>query len=237
MKTRSIGYDSDIVVIVPTNDMGKQDVLRLTSDMRQQGADLIIIEDVYPLFNFSHSMNVGINAALGRKSTKYIVAANDDVRVSCLQLMRKVLDERPEFGYVTPYVNGYDCYWPMKFTRIVGRAIKNKAPFWFLREIRNERFATKLAGGKFLNTQPFAMFRAEVLRKFSFDENFDMGLEDMQLGLRLRQNGIIGFTNPMLNITHKGHATMNILYPIGNAPSKRNREMRNTAYLYKKYSK
>lgn len=237
MKISTVGNGSDIVVIVPTNDARKQDVWRLISDMTQQGADLVIVEDVYPSFNFSRSMNVGIHIALDRKSTKYIVAANDDVRVSCLQLMRKALDAKPEFGYVTPYVNGYDCYWPMKFTRIIGRAIKNRAPFWVLREIRNERFATKLAGGKFLNTQPFTMFRAEILRKFRFDEHFDMGLEDTELGLRLRRNGIIGFTHPALNITHKGHATMNVLYSIGKAPLKRDREMRNTAYLYKKYSK
>lgn len=65
-------------IAVPTNDAGKDSVINLRNEFMELGWSVVAVIDRYPTFNFSASMNAGIEACLARES-KFIGLSNDDV--------------------------------------------------------------------------------------------------------------------------------------------------------------
>lgn len=67
---------SEITAVIPTSTI-KNKLVKLQIE-KFRGVNLVFVESSGPYFNFSHSMNAGIDEAI-RLNSKYIMLSNDDV--------------------------------------------------------------------------------------------------------------------------------------------------------------
>lgn len=215
----------EITAVIPTIDHKQPMTQHLLSELESLGSDWICVEDSGPGFNFSKSMNKGIESALKREQVKFIILSNDDLHtVIGFEGMIKTLKEG-KYGYVCPYLNGK--FHAVHLSRsllvdVMSATVAGGAPFYVLRQrraakkyISSSRYpivSQKVfpMGRYAVQVQPFSIFRAEILEKDKFDEDFLKHRQDGELAIRLHLKGIIGLTSKDWNVTHLNHVSFNL---------------------------
>lgn len=242
----------EIITVIPTIDHEQPMTQRILHELESLGSDWICVEDSGPGFNFSKSMNGGIEEALKNDKAKFIALSNDDLHTivgfdDMIETLRQ-----GNFGYVCPYLNGkfHAVHMSRSFVvDILSAAFGGGAPFYALRQrkaakkyISTPRYpfvAHKVFpfGSYAVQVQPFSIFRAEILKQDRFDEEFLKHRQDGELAIRLKLKGILGKTSKKWNITHMNHVSFNL------NPDEKNKETyrldqraKDMAVFAKKYS-
>lgn len=216
---------SEITTVIPTIDHNQAMTRRLLSELEALGSDWICVEDSGPGFNFSKSMNRGIETALDDSRVKFIILTNDDLHtiVGFDGMINTLRNEN--FGYVCPYLNGK--FHAVHLSRslvvdVVSATLAGRAPFYVLMQRKAAKKYIKTTRypivsqkvfpiGKYaVQVQPFSIFRAEVLRNDKFDEDFLKHRQDGELAIRLYYKGILDMTSKAWNITHLNHVSFNL---------------------------
>ena len=207
------GRAPNAIAVIPTIDASKDPCKSLIDEFTSWGVSCITVEDSFPTFRFSVSMNAGINYAL-----KYlpltIILSNDDI--SGIAGLNDMIQFTIHYNksYAVPYVNNRKPVINVTRNRlsfIFAHTIVDHAPFYALRVLsrfKHKKWAlgTPYAGfgHPLFSVQPFAIFPAWVLQKYQFDEHFINGLEDQELSYHLNNNDIHGDTSPDWHVDHQG---------------------------------
>lgn len=225
----------DTAVVVPVDTPERDCVRNLLLEVSRMKWSMVVVVDSYPTFNFSRSMNAGIAECLRDDGIKHIALSNDDVYDISLPGAIEYLDEN-DSTFVSPCVNGKSGELG-HFSDLVRESIHNRAPLWFWKHLRHMHAMRSIAGGCFANTQPFALFRADTLRTYNFDEGFDMGVEDFELGMRLHRDGIVGVIRTDWNVKHGGHETIDRMIAAKAVATDKDRYERNWEHFHAIYGK
>ena len=216
----------EITAVIPTIDHKQPMTQKLLTELESLGSDWVCIEDFGPGFNFSKSMNKGIETALSEESVKFIILSNDDLHsIVGFDEMLSTLRKEEDYGYVCPYLNGkFNAVHMTKslFVDLASATLAGAAPFYVLRQRkaakryingRNYPIVSQkvLPLGKYaVQVQPFSIFKADILRHDMFDEDFLKHRQDGELAIRLYLKGIKGKTSKKWNITHLNHVSFNL---------------------------
>lgn len=197
-----VNGENDTVVIIPTISIEKNS--RLIDMYNKLNMDIIFIEDSGDNFNFSNSVNAGINKAL-TLHYKIIGFANDDV----IDLNFKNLDTFYKLFKI------YDAIFPIVKNKKVGDSITsnsliyllkhtliNKSPFFALKTLKEIKTVSHALAGKnkvtlitptiFYNysVMPISFFVKSFIVKnnINFNSDFQNGCEDTDFNLRYLKN-------------------------------------------------
>ena len=205
--------ECNAIAVVPTMDAEGSHFVPLAGELTRLGIAIIAVEDRPPAFRFSRSMNRGISEAL-EYGPDAIILSNDDVsNIVSLEGMIGTVRHYPD-SYAVPYINSKRKAFIVATRRrqfVMAHTLANRAPFHALRVLsafRGRKWALGAPyagfGDPILCVQPFAVFPADILREYQFDENFPNGLEDDELGYRMHKVGIQGLTNSRWKVDHEG---------------------------------
>jgi GT2 family glycosyltransferase len=233
MKIVTIEGDShQLVVVVPTPDVNRQLTKEFFESMKRTATfkpTIVAVESSGPEFHFSKSMNAGIKTALGF-GPKYIALSNDDVRPLTPEWDAKLtntLEAHADVAYVAPLlwqgqaISGPIVLMPSYLSILLFTSLYNMIPtvaFSLIRTLRGLYLNLRLRGksrgvelgtGALVNSQPFSIFKANVLKELSgFDEEFVNGCEDFDLSLRVLERGWKIALEVDVSFEDKGSATV-----------------------------
>ena len=207
--------------VIPTADTNQNRVQSLIAELDSNGVDSLCVEDKLPEFRFARSMNRGIEELLKHGKIRCIVLSNDDISdIKGMADMLQIVAQNQNI-YARPHTNGENSACIVTTSRlklIWNYSVAKKAPFYAFRIVNGLNWygkhhlavtapTFKWKSGSFVNVQPFGVFNAAVFRDNKFDENFQNGIEDLELGYRLMLAGVKGMARPEWNVRHGGSSS------------------------------
>ena len=247
--------NSETAAVIPTADIKQARVQVLIKELAAAGVDSILVEDRLPEFRFSRSMNAGINELLKLENLRYIILSNDDIcNIKGIRDMIARISE-DENSYAQPYPNGKKPTFVVTRSRlrfVLNYALARRAPFHALRVMNGFHWLRKrrsfMMGApavlwdrdNIVGVQPFGIFNKSMLRNNKFDENFINGVEDDELGYRLKLAGARGITMPEWSVVHEANSSFKLATngeknQIGSYYITDEEMIRSAEYFYRKY--
>lgn len=107
VKTTILRNDDDIVVVVPTADINNTNSKKIINTYKDY--TIVFVESRGKYFNFSHSMNIGIEAAISL-NPKWIMLTNDDIYIQTPTILKEKLQKIDENIIIPKKIRYKDNY-------------------------------------------------------------------------------------------------------------------------------
>ncbi|MEM3828976.1 MAG: hypothetical protein QXP36_07175 [Conexivisphaerales archaeon] len=250
--------DKEVIVVIPTADFTGKYAEECRENIFK-GLHIIFVESGYPrdpYFNYAHNCNVGIKKAM-EYNPKWIVLSNDDVVLGNIKALRDTLSNLSGSFYVArnkksevygkifivnaPIYFFYSIYLLLRGEpsncklglRMIFKGLWSDNRLLHSAEgtfaYRLLKMFAKPLAYHYRNFADFGIFKADLLKRYPFNESFINGEEDNELVIRMLKDGIgaeiLDFGSESLG---GGGNTMGS----GRSPTRRARDFANMIMLY-----